>query len=56
MVNSLIVICWTGLFVISGVSGLFYRFYSKILLVETVDPDLTPHYVASDMGLNYLPK
>ena len=39
--------------------GLFCRFYSifswKILLVNTIDPDQTPHYVASDQDLNCLP-
>ena len=39
--------------------GLFYRLYSiflrKILLANTVDPDQTPHYVASDLGLHCLP-
>ena len=39
-------------------SDLFCRFYSiflwKILLANNVDPDQTPHYVASDLGLHCL--
>ena len=39
--------------------GFIYRFYSiflwKILLACNVGPDLTPHYVASDLGLHCLP-
>ena len=27
----------------------------EILLANTVDPDQTPHYVASDLGLHCLP-
>ena len=30
-------------------------FLWKILLADTVDPDQTPHYVASDLGLHCLP-
>ena len=40
------------------VSGLLCRFYSmfdgKNLLANTVDPDQTPYYVASDFGLHCL--
>ena len=48
-------------FVIFEVSGLFCRFNSffffgrKILLANNVDPDQTPHNVASDRGLHCLP-
>ena len=51
LVDSSTYICWTSPFVILGV---FFRFYS-ILLANTVDPDQTPHYVASDLGLHCLP-
>ena len=49
--------CLTSPFVILGVSGLFYRFYFIFdeKLVNTVNPDQTPHYVASDLGLHYFP-
>ena len=40
--------------VILGVSGLFCCFYS-IFEAYNVDPDQTPHYVASDLGLLCLP-
>ena len=40
-------------------SDLFCCFYSifglKILLANNVDPDQTPHIVASDLGLHCLP-
>ena len=54
------VIIWTNVFAILGVSDLFCRFYSifflwKIKLTKSVDPDQTPHYVASDLGLHCLP-
>ena len=38
--------------------GLFcyvYSIFHKILLANTVDPDQTPYYVASDLGLLCLP-
>ena len=56
LVDSSIVIHVSWTFVILGVSGLFCRFYSrwKILLANRVDPDQTPHYVASDLGLHCL--
>ena len=38
----------------SAVSHLFYLEW-KILLANTVDPNQTPHYVASDLGLHCLP-
>ena len=38
----------------SFLSLLFY-FLWKILLVSNVDPDQTPHHVASDLGLHCLP-
>ena len=34
---------------------LLLYFSWKILLANTVDPDLTPHYVASELGLHCLP-
>ena len=40
-----------------GMSGLFCLFYSNFdgkLLANNVDPDQTPHYVASDLGLHCL--
>ena len=53
------IICWMSSFVTLGVPGLFCCFYSifdgKILLAKNVDPDQTPHYVASDLGLHCLP-
>ena len=52
-------ICWTSLFVILGVSGLFCPFNAivdeKTLLANIVDHDQTPHDVASDLGLHCLP-
>ena len=36
------------------VSGLFWRFFMKILLVNIVGPDQTPHDVASDLSLHCL--
>ena len=35
--------------------SLYSIFYGKILLANIVDPDLMPHYVASDLGLHCLP-
>ena len=52
------VICWTNPFINLGVSGLFCYFYSmfdRIRLANNVDSDLTPRYVASDLGLHCLP-
>ena len=41
-----------------GASGLFCCFYcifdGKNLLTNNVDPDQTPHYMASDLGLHCL--
>ena len=51
-------ICWTSSFVVLGVSGLscrFILFLMKTLLANTVDPDQTPHYVASDLVLHCSP-
>ena len=53
LVNSSNVIFWTNPFVISGALGLFCRFYFDFDR-NSVDPDLTPHYVASDLGLHCL--
>ena len=59
LVDSSTVICWMNPFAILGMSGLFCRFYSildwKLLLANNVDPSQTPHYVASDLGLQCLP-
>ena len=62
-VDSSNVICWMSQFVVLGVSGLFYHFYSifdgkrwgQTLLANTVDADQMLHYVASDLGLHCLP-
>ena len=57
LVDSSAVICWTSPFVILRVSGLFVAFilfWWKILLANNVDPDQTPHFVASDLGLHCL--
>ena len=50
-------VCWMSPFVILWVSGLFCGFYFwwQILLVNNVDPNQMPHYVASDLGLHCLP-
>ena len=51
LVDSSTYICWTSPFVILGVFCLFYsNFDGK--LAKTVDPDQTPHDVASDLGLH----
>ena len=52
--DSSTVLFWTSPFVILGVSGLFCCFYS-IFEANNVDPDQTPHHVASDLGLLCLP-
>ena len=49
---------WTSLFVILRVSGPVRRLHSifmEIPLANNVEPDQTPHYVATDLGLHYLP-
>ena len=50
-------ICWTSPFVILGVSGLhvFCHCYSISFYGNSVSPDQTPHYMASDLGLQCLP-
>ena len=58
--DSSTVICWTSPFAILGVLGLFCCFYSisdgkSCLIAKNVDPNQTPHYVASDLGLHCLP-
>ena len=58
LVDSSTVICRISLFVILGMKGLFCRFIRflvKILLANNVEPDQTPHNVASDLGLHCLP-
>ena len=37
------------------VALILFLFLWKILLVNNGDPDQTPHYVASDLGLHCLP-
>ena len=54
LVDSSTVICWTSPYVILGLAGLFWDFYS-IFEANSVDPDQRPHYVASDLGLHCLP-
>ena len=58
LVDSSNVKCWTSQSVIVGVPGiilsLLFYFWKKILLVNNVDPDQMPHYVASDQGLHCL--
>ena len=57
-VDSSTATCWTSLFVILGVSGLFvalFYLWWKILFANTVDPDQSPHDVASNLGLHCLP-
>ena len=49
---------WTSLFPIAGcqVSFYFYYVYRNFKLnANSVDSDLMPHYVASDLGLHCLP-
>ena len=59
LVDSSTLIFCTSPFVILGVSGLFCRFHSildgKSFFANTVDSDQTPHDVASDLVLHYLP-
>ena len=58
LVNSSTGICWMSPFVILGMPVLFCHYYifnGKILLVNNVDPDQIPHYVASDLDLHCLP-
>ena len=54
LVDSSAYTCWMSPFVILG---LFCRFYSNFdgKSANTVDPDQTPHNVASDLGLHCLP-
>ena len=40
---------------IMSILSLLFYFWWKILLANNVDPDQTPHYVASDLGLHCLP-
>ena len=57
------VICWTSPFIIWGGGGgvgvriyyvAFILFLMENPVSKTVDPDQTPHYVASDLGLQFL--
>ena len=47
LVDSSTYICWTSPFVILGVFRFFYSDFDG-KLANTVDPDQTPHHVASD--------
>ena len=40
---------------IGSILSLLFYFLWKILLANIVDPDQTPHYVASDLDLHSLP-
>ena len=40
---------------IGSILSLLFYFLWKTLLANNLDPDKTPHYVASDLGLHYLP-
>ena len=58
LIDSSTAICSTSPFVILGLSSLFCRFYSVFdgkSLANSVGPNQTPHYVASDLGLHCLP-
>ena len=58
MADSSTVICWASPFVILECRVYFVTFilfFMEILLANTVDPDQTPHYVVSDLGLHCLP-
>ena len=55
LVESSTVICCASPFVIFEVTGLFRSFLWKILIANFVDPDQTPHDVASDLCLHCLP-
>ena len=39
---------------VGSISSLLFYFLWKILLANNVDPDQTPHYVASDLDLHCL--
>ena len=58
LTDSSIVICWTCSFVISGAYFVYFVAFILFLIenpVNSVDPDQTPHCVASDLGLHCLP-
>ena len=38
---------------VGSILSLLFYFWWKTLLASNVDPDQTPHYVASDRGLHY---
>ena len=40
---------------VASVLSLLLYFYCKYILANSEDPDQTPHYVASDLGLHCLP-
>ena len=52
------VICWTSVVLrgVGSVLSLLVYFSWKIPLAHTVDPDQTPHDVASELGLHCLQK
>ena len=41
--------------VVGSILSLSFYFWWKILLANNIDPDQTPHYVASHLGLHCLP-
>ena len=58
LVDSSTVTCWTSLFDILGMSGLFCHFYFIFFMEKPISkqcrPGQTPHCVASDLGLHCL--
>ena len=40
---------------VGSILSLLFQFLQKVPLANTVDPDQTPHNVASDLGLHCLP-
>ena len=51
-----ILINWTSPFFITGAPGvLFHLFYSIPYRYSSEDPDQTPRFAASDLGLHCLP-
>ena len=47
--------CWTSPFAILGMSDLYVTFILFFPVSKNEDPDQTPHYVAADQGLHFLP-
>ena len=40
---------------VESILSLLFYFWWKILSANNIDPDQTPHYVASDLGLHCFP-